>query len=170
MHEFLANVLVECGQFTVFAENLNYSAKRLTQVWPSRFPTIQDAIPYEHNPMKLANKVYAGRLGNINEGDGYNFRGSGAIQLTGRSNITNFTNYFNAKFNTTYTPEQIAELLRTDLATTIHSACWFFAIAKNLIQLAIDDELKTIVKRINGGYIGLSERTNFYKKCVQYIK
>ena len=171
-HEFLANELEESGQFSIFTENLYYTtAKQLCNVWPSRFPTLESAQPYLRNPMKLAQKVYDGRadLGNTKPGDGWLLRGSGPMQITGRKNITDFTNHYNNMFNTTYTPVEMAERLRTDLEIGIHGACWVFAIAKNLIQLAIDDNLKAIVKKINGGYTGLVSRTAFYNLAKKYI-
>src|SRR4051812_33114963 len=61
---FMAQVLHECDALTIQRENMNYTAKRMTQVWPSRFPTETSAAPYAHNPEKLANKVYGGRMGN----------------------------------------------------------------------------------------------------------
>ena len=75
------------AKFTPQRENMSYSASRIREVWPSRFPTVADAKPYERQPVKLANKVYNGRLGN-REGsnDGWDFRGGGLDQLTGRVN------------------------------------------------------------------------------------
>lgn len=86
--DFLAQTANETGGFTAFSEKLGYSAKRLTEVWPKRFPTIAVATPYANNPQKLANKTYADRMGNGAEssGDGWAYRGRGMLQLTGRSN------------------------------------------------------------------------------------
>ncbi|WP_457578970.1 hypothetical protein [Ensifer adhaerens] len=91
----LAAILAEAhhetgGQFQPVSENLNYSAKRLTEVWPNRFPTIAAAAPYANNPQRLANKVYGGRLGNVDPGDGWLFRGRGLAQITGRENYARF--------------------------------------------------------------------------------
>lgn len=91
----LAAILAEAhhetgGQFQPVSENLNYSAKRLTEVWPSRFPTLAAAAPYAGNPQRLANKVYGGRLGNVDPGDGWLFRGRGLAQITGRENYARF--------------------------------------------------------------------------------
>lgn len=86
----LATVRHEVGANMIpIVENMNYTAKRITQVWPSRFPTIASALPYAHNPEKLGNKVYGGRLGNeddgIDDGDGYRYRGRGiGAQFTGK--------------------------------------------------------------------------------------
>lgn len=84
----LANFSVETGGFTKLAENLNYSAKRLTQVWRKRFPTLASAQPYANNPRALANKVYGSRMGNKGKPDaGWLYRGSGPGQLTGYDNF-----------------------------------------------------------------------------------
>ena len=82
----------ECGNFRILEENLNYKAATLMRLWPKRFPTLEVANEFSGNPRKIANKVYASRMGNRDEssGDGYRFRGRGCIQLTGS------TNYFNA--------------------------------------------------------------------------
>lgn len=169
LHEFLANVIHECNEFRNYSENLNYTAKRLMQVWPTRFATIDAAAPYANNPRKLGNKVYGGRMGNVQSGDGYRFRGGGPIQLTGRTMYTNFTTYMRQHRGITKTVQEWADLIRTDHVWAMHSACWFFAVAKGLIQLAIDDEMTKIVKRINGGYNGLSERNRYYELCKKYI-
>ena len=90
------------AKFTPQRENMSYSAARIREVWPSRFPTVADAKPYERQPVKLANKVYNGRLGN-REGsnDGWDFRGGGLDQLTGRVNYR--------KRNIEQDPERILE-------------------------------------------------------------
>ena len=85
---FLAQLGHESNGLTHKEENLNYSAKRLTEIWPSRFPTLDSAKPFAFNPEKLANKVYGGRMGNTEPGDGYRYRGRGYIQLTGRETYT----------------------------------------------------------------------------------
>lgn len=168
-HEFIANLLVECREFTRFRENLNYSPKRLMQVWPGRFPDLTTARQFAYNPVKLANYVYGGRrdLGNSSPGDGAMFIGSGPIQITGKANITAFTNYYNAKFNANYTPADMAQLLRdnSQIAICIHSACWFFAIYKKLISYALNNDLKAIIKRITGAYTGSSSRVRFYNRA-----
>jgi putative chitinase len=84
---FLAHVFHETGGLRQLEENLSYSATRLTQVWPTRFPTIASAKLFAKAPEKLANKVYGGRLGNTQPGDGWRYRGSGMLQTTGRSNF-----------------------------------------------------------------------------------
>jgi putative chitinase len=88
----LATTYHEVGSaLTPISENLNYSAKRMTEVWPSRFPTIASAKPYENNPQKLGTFVYGGRLGNNKTGDGYTYRGRGYSQITGKVNYEKFS-------------------------------------------------------------------------------
>lgn len=87
----LATAHHETGaRFAPVEENLNYSAKRLTQVWPKRFPTIAAAAPYANNPQALANKVYGGRLGNTAPDDGWRYRGRGLVQVTGKDNYAKY--------------------------------------------------------------------------------
>lgn len=156
---FLAQIGHESGQLTRLSENLNYSAKRLVQVWPGRFPTLEKALPYERNPQKLASYVYAKRLGNGDEAseDGWNFRGRGLIQLTGRGN------YRAAAAGINLPLEDQPELLEQPTAAAL-SAAWFWK-SHGLNELADDqnddndtEDFKTITKRINGGTVGLKER------------
>lgn len=99
----LATVFYETGgTMQPVTENLNYSAERLTQVWPSRFPTIASAKPFARNPRKLANKVYGGRMGNTAPDDGWLYRGRGLPQITGKENY--------AKFGIADAPEKAGEM------------------------------------------------------------
>ena len=84
--DFIGQILHESAGLTRLSEDLNYSAARLMVVWPSRFPTLASAGPFSRNPEKLANKVYGGRMGNTEPGDGWLYRGRGPIQLTGKAN------------------------------------------------------------------------------------
>lgn len=172
LHEFIANVLEESGEFRTMEENLNYShAERLLIVWPSRFRDIYDAAAYVKNPKKLAEKVYGNRkdLGNNTPSDGWDFRGGGPIQITGRTNYTLFTVYYNKKFGTSYTIKDMADLIRTDISIGIHCACWVFAISFKLIDEAIADSMLSIVKRINGGTTGLKERMRYLELARTFI-
>jgi putative chitinase len=156
---FLAQLAHESGQLTRLSENLNYSAKRLTQVWPNRFPTLEKAAQYEKNPQKLANYVYAMRLGNGDEasGDGWNYRGRGPIQLTGRGN------YRAAGLGIGLPLENEPGQLEYPGPAAL-SAAWFWK-SHGLNELADDqnddnnsEDFKTITKRINGGLVGYKER------------
>jgi len=93
---FLGQTLHESGNFKFTRENLNYSAKALMATWPSRFPDIDTATKYERQPEKIANKVYSGRMGNTEEGDGARYIGRGLIQLTGKENYANCGNSIGA--------------------------------------------------------------------------
>jgi putative chitinase len=98
----LATVRHEVGPRMIpIVENMNYSAKRMMQVWPSRFPTLASAQPFANNPEKLGNNVYGNRLGNgpPSSGDGYRYRGRGiGAQFTGRVNYERFSKLFGVDF------------------------------------------------------------------------
>lgn len=82
---FVATFLHETAMLEQLVENMNYSSQRIREVWPTRFPTLQAASEYAHSPERLANKVYGGRMGNTEAGDGWSFRGR-AAGITGRRN------------------------------------------------------------------------------------
>ena len=162
-----AGFLAQCGHesngFTVLKENLNYSAEGLNKVFHKYFPTIESAQPYARNPEKIANRVYADRMGNGPEtsGDGYKFRGRGAIQLTGYNNYASYANSVNM------TVDQVVQDLET-LDGAIESACWFWR--KNGLNAVADlDDIIAMTKRINGGTIGLEERTAKYRLAQQVL-
>ena len=146
LHEFIAQLAHESGAFQLKTENLNYSAKRLLEVFPKYFSK-QTALQYQNNPQMIANIVYAARMGNgsINSGDGWKYRGGGFIQATGKSMYQLYAAY--KKMDA----DKLADLVRTDDTYAMDISCWIFAIEKKLIQLAIADDMITITKRINGG-------------------
>lgn len=163
---FLGQVAHESSQFNILEENLFYSATMLTKVWPKRFPTLELAQQYAKNPRKIANYVYANRMGNGPErsGDGYNFRGRGLIQLTGRSNYASASAALDVDF--LKNPDRLTE---PPLAAM--TAAWFWA-TRGLNELAddttTDDDLEDfakITKTINGGTAGLHERFKLYKSA-----
>jgi putative chitinase len=142
----------ECGNFKTLEENLNYKAETLMKLWKTRFPTIEIANEYARNPKKIANKVYANRMGNRDEssGDGYRFRGRGCIQLTGHAN------YFHAG-------QACGEdfVMNPDLVATPRYAAmtagWFWNTHK-INQYADSRDFLMMTKKINGGIIGLDDR------------
>ena len=140
----------ESGGFTRLEENLRYSAQRLTQVWPSRFPSIAAATPFAMNPEALANKVYGGRMGNTQPGDGWRFRGRGLMQTTGRAN------YAAAATATGLDLLRNPDLLKTP-AGAARSAAVFWS-DHGLSALADRDDVAGITRVINGGQIGLDDR------------
>ncbi len=163
--DFIAQCAEECESFSRFTEGLNYSAARLHEVFPSRFPTLASAQPYEHNPQKLANHVYANRMGNGNEqsGDGWKYRGSGAIQLTGKTMITSYAKYKGQD------PVVMAGLLKNDLSEILESAMWFFVVVKSLLDEAQKDDIISITKAINGGETNLAARKVFFERACKLM-
>lgn len=147
---WLAQASHESAGFTRTVENLNYSAERLHAVWPGRFPSIDAATPFAHAAEKLANKVYGGRLGNDQSGDGWKFRGRGFYQLTGREN------YARAATALSMPLLDNPDLLVAS-AGAAASAAWFWA-SRGLNEFADADDVASITRRINGGLVGLSER------------
>lgn len=143
---FLGQVLVESDDLTSFREGMFYrDPARLMKVWPSRFPSLEFAKQYVGNPQKLANYVYSNRMGNggPESNDGWNFRGTGWIQLTGRDNITAFATYIGM------TPEDAALYMGTAQGAA-HSACWFWD--KNGInRLADFGNLDAVSDQVNIG-------------------
>lgn len=165
LHEFLANVLQESLEFQHKVENMNYQAKTIVKVWPKRFPTLQAAAPYARNPKALAIAAYGSRMGNRpGTEDGWNLRGSGFIGLTGYFVIEAFR-----KFKGFATVEQAAAYCRDSDYGALDSALWFFCVLKNLMDEAERDEMIGIVKEINGGLIGLSDRQRYYDAVKKYV-
>ena len=159
---FLAQVMHESNSFKNLSENLNYSAQSLMRTWPSRFPDLDVAEKYEHNPEKIANKVYAGRMGNIEEGDGWKYHGRGLIQLTGRENYANFGH--NASVDVLSNPD----LLTTPEYASL-SAAWYWN-KRNLNELADKMDIEGITKKINGGTIGLEDRKARTEKVLAILR
>jgi putative chitinase len=154
---FLAQVAHESGGFKYVIESINMSAKRIRQVWPSRFPTEESAMPYANNPQKLANKVYASRMGNGDEasGDGYRYRGRGLIQVTGKSNYTSFARSQNMEL------QDVISYLETDEGAC-ESAGWFWN-SRGLNSLADVEDVEKVSRKINGGTVGLEDRILLYE-------
>ena len=147
---FIGQCAHESGNFKTLEENLNYHPETLMKVWPSRFPDMATANKYAHNPQMLANKVYAGRLGNSQENDGWNFHGRGLIQLTGRENYERCGNSLGVDL--TSKPSLLVEPNYACL-----SAGWFWS-KKGLNDLADAGDIDIMTKRINGGLLGLDDR------------
>ena len=162
---FLAQCSHESAGFARVEENLNYSAKRLLQVFPKYF-TEESAIKYEHNGIMIASRVYADRIGNRDETsqDGWKFRGRGYIQLTGKENYEKFGS-------------KVSENLLTDpdLVATKYpllSAAWFWD-SKNLNEIAdagaTENEVAAITRKVNGGFNGLEKRTKLFDEFYELL-
>lgn len=153
----------ECGNFRVLEENLNYRAETLMKLWPRRFPTREVADQYARNPKKIANKVYADRMGNRDEasGDGYRFRGRGCIQLTGS------TNYFQAGKALGEDFWANPDLVATPRYAAL-TAGWFWS-THNCNALAEAGDWTALTKKINGGTIGLQDRVAHIRQAIQVL-
>ena len=158
---FLAQCGHESAGFTIFNENLNYSAKGLRGVFGKYFPTDALANQYARQPEKIANKVYANRMGNGPEssGDGWKYRGFGLIQLTGKDNFSAFSKDTGIDI-VTY-PENI----RQDLSLAIKTAIWFWN-KNNLNKYCDNNDFIGLTKRINGGLNGLADREDKFNKLM----
>jgi putative chitinase len=160
---FLAQCAHESGGFKFIKENLNYKAASLRKVFPKYFPTDELAAAYAMKPEKIANRVYANRMGNGDEasGDGYRYCGRGLIQLTGKQNYTNFGESLEIS------PEEVSEYLAT-FEGAAQSACWFWE-TNNLNKWADADDVVKMTKIINGGTIGLEDRIKHYNHALHVL-
>jgi len=159
---FLAQIGHESASFTAVKENLNYSQTALRKVFGKYFPTDELAAEYARKPEKIANRVYANRMGNGDEssGDGWRFRGRGLIQLTGKNNYTACGTALGIDLvkNPTWleTPEG-----------AVDSALWYWN--KRALNVYADvEDIRGMTKIINGGYNGLEDRLEKYRKA-KYI-
>ena len=165
---FMAQCAHESGGFKRLTENLNYSAIGLTKTWPKRVPRLEFAANYERQPEKIANYVYASRLGNGDaaSGDGWRYKGRGLIQLTGRGN------YRSAGAAIGLDLLNHPELLEQPEAAAL-SAAWFWQ-SRGLNELADDktgdddqEDFIRITQLINGGTVGLADRQALWAKARQ---
>ena len=165
---FFAQTAHESGNFKAFSENLNYSAKGLRNIFRKYFPTDALARAYERQPQKIANRVYANRMGNGPEssGDGWKFRGRGPLQLTGKDNYRAFGKYIGREQEILDNPDLVA----TELG--FESALWFFDANKlwSICDQGINDAaILALTKRINGGTHGLEDRKLKTKKYASWL-
>jgi putative chitinase len=149
---FIAQCAHESGNFRFIRENLNYSAAGLQGTFRKYFPTLELAQQYQRQPERIANRVYANRMGNGDEasGDGWRYCGRGLIQLTGKDNYTFFAGSLGIPV------EEAAEYLAT-FEGAAQSACFFWEQNK-LNRFADANDIKGLTRAINGGQIGLEDR------------
>jgi putative chitinase len=147
----MAQISHECGAGHEVVENLNYTAGRMMQVWPSRFPTMASAQPFAGNPRALANKVYNGRMGNVTgSDDGWNFRGRGASQTTGREGYARLAK--RTRLDLLNHPEMVNDplyFLECGVADFVLCGC---------LPFARSDDVLGVTRRLNGGTVGLAQR------------
>jgi putative chitinase len=165
---FFGQTAHETGGFQLFSENLNYSASGLKGIFPHFFPTDDLANAYARQPIKIASRAYADRMGNGNEAsqDGWTFRGRGALETTGRANYQAFSNKLG-------NPEIMTnpDLVSSDFS--FESAIFFFE-KNNLWSICDkgvnDESILELTKRINGGTIGLDDRASLTKRYYSWLK
>ncbi len=162
---FLAHCILESANFTRLEENLFYTTpERIRAVWPSRFPTVQDAAPFARNPQGLANRVYSNRNGNGDaaSGDGWRYRGRGLFQLTGRTNYLRAAQALNQPYITQ--PDLVAE--PSDACLT---AAWFW-VANGGNRLIDAGNFNGTTRMVNGpGMLHASERLALYQRGVEVL-
>jgi putative chitinase len=158
---FMAECAHESGNFTAIQENLNYRAESLRKVWPTHFETDAIAAQYAHKQEAIANRAYAGRMGNGNEasGDGWKFCGRGLIQLTGRENYQFFADSVGMSI------DDVPAYMAT-FEGAVQSACYFWE-SNDLNKLADAGAIDHISRIINGGNLGLKERHENYVKFLK---
>ena len=165
---FFAQTAHETGGYKAFGENLNYNAAGLMGIFKKYFPDMATANRYARQPEKIANRVYASRMGNGPEssGDGWRYRGRGALQLTGKDNYQAFAKYCNR-------PDVMSnpDIVATELA--FESAMFFFE--RNKLWSICDKGVSKpvileLTKKINGGTHGLEDREVKTFKFYEYVK
>lgn len=164
----IAGFVAQCGHesqnFKTLEENLNYSAEGLNRTFPKYFVKAgRDAQAYHRQPEKIANVVYANRMGNGDtaSGEGWKFRGRGVIQLTGKDNYSRFAKYVGKSIDDTI------EYLKTKQGA-LESACWFWK-TNGLNEIADSGDIVAMTKRINGGTIGLEDRQKHYTHALAVL-
>jgi putative chitinase len=165
---FFAQCAHESGNFRAFSENLNYGAKGLRGVFRKYFPTDALARAYERKPAKIANRVYANRMGNGDEasGEGFLYKGRGPLQLTGKNNYRAFGRYIGREQEILDNPDLVA----TELG--FESALWFFDANKlwSICDRGVNDAaILQLTKRVNGGTHGLDDRKAKTKKYAAWL-
>lgn len=161
---FLAQLSHESGGLHYSEENLNYSAKALRITFKKYFESMEVAKEYERQPEKIANRVYANRMGNGDEasGDGWKYRGRGLIQLTGKENYQKF-----GQENGVDCVNNPDLILDPEWALT--SACWYWK-KRNINRYADADDIHMVTKRVNGGTKGLLHRQHYLESFKRLFK
>lgn len=164
----VAGFFAQCGHesmgFKVLEENLHYRAETLDKIFPKYFKNSgRDANAYAKQPEKIANVVYANRMGNGDtaSGDGFKFRGRGIVQLTGRENYTNFGKTISM------TAEQVIDYVTTKKGA-LESACWYWN-SRNINAACDANDIVKMTKLINGGTIGLADRQKHYNEALAIL-
>jgi len=164
---FIAQVGYESNNLTVLEENLNYCKDSMDKVFKKYFTKAgNDPKDYHRQPEKIANLVYADRMGNgdVASGDGWKFRGRGAIQLTGRENYTKFGQHKDVG----RTPDEVIGYVGQKEGA-LASACWFWQ-TNNINEWADKGNIVKVTKIINGGENGLEDRKKHYEHALSILR
>jgi putative chitinase len=168
---FLGQIGVESSHLNHMQENMSYSPQRIFEVWSKRFESLEEALPYGRNPEKLANRVYADRMGNGPEqsGDGFRYRGRGLLQITGRANYKRVSELLDLP-GLIEMPDHLCE----PRIAALSAAAWWED--KNCNQLAdaidednLDEPVKKLTKRVNGGLRELEKRTKITELALDIL-
>ena len=166
--ERVAGFIAQCGHesrnFGVLTENLNYSASALNKIFPKYFTRAgRSAQQYHRQPERIANVIYANRMGNSDpgSGDGWRFRGGGLIQLTGKRNYTAFAESIDISL------DDAVDYVRT-IEGALVSACWFWK-TNNINKYCDRLDIETMTRRINGGTIGLEDRKKHWEHALDVL-
>jgi putative chitinase len=164
----IAGFFAQCGHesinFTALSENLNYRAETLEKLFSKYFSKAgRNAADYAKQPEKIANVIYANRMGNGDtaSGDGYRFRGRGVIQLTGRDNYTAFGKTIKL------TAEEVIDYVQTKKGA-LESACWYWN-SRKLNTACDENDIVKMTKLVNGGTIGLDDRRKHYEQALAVL-
>ena len=160
---FLAQIAVESVELTAWVENLNYSAQGLMKTWPKRFPTIEIANQFARQPEKIANSVYANRMGNGDptSGDGWRYRGRGPMQLTGKDRYEQFGKIMG--IDLIGNPDLLLDKKAGILSATLY---WK---DRGLNAWVDKDDFKKVTFLINGGYNGLEHRKKYWETAKRVL-
>ena len=160
---FLGQIAYESNQLRAWVEDLNYSVNALMATWPRTFPTAVIASQYAMQPQKLANHIYANRIGNGPEvsGDGWNYRGRGPIQLTGKANYQAAGQFLSVDL--VANPDWVASS-----AQGFRVAVWYWT-THNLNQYADANDIISITRAINGGTLGLQAREAYTQQALAVL-
>jgi len=153
--DFVGQMLHETSRLEHIEENLNYRAARLTEVWPSRFPTVESAAPYAMNPVALAEKSYGGRIGNDEPGDGFKYRGRGIPMVTGKANYALLERLLGLPLVAD------PDLLRDPETALRCGVEWW----EDRVPDSAIDSLERVTRAVQGGQLGLSDRRNLTERA-----
>lgn len=155
LDDFVGQTLHETGLLEHLEENLNYSAQRMHDVWPGRFPTVASALPYQWKPQLLAEKTYGGRLGNVDPGDGWKYRGGGIPMVTGKANYALLQ-----KLTGLPLLEQPELIRQPDGAMRCGVLWWEGRIPDEAI-----DSVEKVTRAVQGAQLGLADRAQLTAKA-----